>query len=135
MRLHRWLPFVENTAESTLACMIAMTQANLLLVTAGHWIVAAQTGIIAGSATAALVVLSKLQKRWVVSILLGVLTAFVDFWVHPGSFGPVFMEAAVTGLVAGLLSWTAGWVWRKTRGREPEVAAAVASAATGTGWV
>jgi hypothetical protein len=135
MHRRRWLPFVENTAESTVACMVAMTQANVLLVTTGHWIVAAQTGLLAGSATAALVVLSKARKRWVVATLLGVLTAVVDYWVHPGAFGPVFMEAAVTGVIAGALSFTVGWVWRAVRGREPEVAATVVSAAAGSGLV
>lgn len=115
--------------------MVAMTQANVLLVTTGHWIVAAQTGLVAGSATAALVVLSKARKRWVVATLLGVLTAVVDFWIHPGAFGPVFMEAAVTGVIAGALSFTVGWVWRGFRGREPEVAATVVSAAAGSGLV
>lgn len=124
MRPRRWLPFVENTAESTVACMIAMTQANVLLATASHWVVAAQTGIIAGSATAALVFLSRARKRWVVSSLLGVLTAAVDFLVHPGAFGPVFMEAAVTGAIAALLSLAVGWVVRTGRSSEPGVAAA-----------
>ncbi len=116
MRRRRWLPFVENTAESTVACLIAMTQANLLVVTTGHWLVAAQTGLIAGSATAALVIVSRAQKRWVVSTLLGVLTAVVDYRVHPGAFGPIFTEAAVTGLIAGLLSYGVGWLWRWFRG-------------------
>ncbi len=131
MRRRRWLPFLENTAESTVACMIAMTQPNVLLMTAGHWIVAAQTGLIAGSATAALVVLSKARQRWVVSALLGGLTAAVDYWVHPGAFGPVFMEAAVTGVLAALLSLAVGWVVCRIRGGEPGVAAVVAGAAGG----
>lgn len=115
MRRRQWLPFIENTAESTAACLLAMTQANLALVTTAHWVVAAQTGIIAGSATAALVVMARTRERWVVSLLLGVLTAVVDYWVHPGAFGPVFMEAAVTGVVAGTLSLAVGWLWRRVR--------------------
>jgi hypothetical protein len=130
MHRRRWLPFVENTAESTVACLIAMTQANLLLATAGHWIVAAQTGLIAGSATAALVVVARARQRWVVSTLLGVLTAIVDYWVHPGAFGPIFMEAAVTGVIAGVLSFGLGWVWRRTRGRRRDALAVAAGAAS-----
>ena len=128
MNRRRWLPFVENAAESTVACMVAMTQANLLLVTGGHWVVAAQTGLLAGSATAALVLLSRIRRRWVVSALLGVLTAAVDYWVHPGAFGPVFAEAAVTGLLAGLLSLSAGWVWRGIRERRSTGAGAASGA-------
>lgn len=135
MHRRRWLPFVENSAESTVACMIAMTQANVLLATAGHWILAVQTGLIAGSATAALVVLSRARKRWVVSAILAVLTALVDYWVHPGSFGRVFTEAAVTGLVAGTLSMLAGRVWRRTRGRDRGVATALAGVSANSGWM
>jgi hypothetical protein len=129
----RWLPFAEHTAESTVACMIGMTQANVLLATAGHWVVAAQTGIIAGSATAALVLLARARKPWIVSMLLGVLTAAVDVWVHPGGFGPVFMEAAVTGLIAGGLSFGAGWIRRRGDRREAGSATAVVGAAAGNG--
>jgi hypothetical protein len=131
MHRRRWLPFLENSAESTVACLVAMTQANLLLATAGHWVVAAQTGVIAGSATAALVVVSRARKPWVVSTVLGVSTAVVDYWVHPGAFGPIFMEAAVTGLIAGVLSFGVGWVWRRTRTGDRGGAAAGAGAASG----
>lgn len=134
MSSRRWFPFLENTAESTVACVVAMTQANLLVVTAGHWIVAAQTGLIAGSATATLVVLARTRKRWVISALLGILTALVDYWVHPGGFGPVFMEAAVTGLIAAVLSFGVGWAWRRIRGPEKGIVALVAGAA-GSGIV
>ena len=117
MPRRRWTPFVEHTAEATLACLVTMTQANLLLVTTGHWIVAAQTGVVAGTASAAVLLLAKAHRQWVVSLTLATLTALVDYLVHPGAFGPVFLEAVVTGVAAGALSYGVGWTVRRARRR------------------
>ncbi len=38
--------------------------------------------------------------------------ARVDFFVHPGQFGPIAMEAIVTGLGAALLSYLVGTLVR-----------------------
>jgi VIT1/CCC1 family predicted Fe2+/Mn2+ transporter len=49
---------------------------------------------------------------------LGALTAIVDYFVHPGMFGPAALEAIVTGLGAALLSYLVGTmlrVWRLRR--------------------
>ncbi len=41
-------------------------------------------------------------------MILGSVTTVVDFFVHPGQFGPVAEEAMVTGVAAGLLSYLIG---------------------------
>ncbi len=102
------VPFVENIAEATTACLVTMVQGNLLVLGLSHWIIASQTGIAAGSITAAAVLLSKTDKRWIISLLLGLVTAVVDYFVHPGMFGTVFTEAIVTGIGAAVLSYLAG---------------------------
>lgn len=115
------LPLVENVGESTAACLLAMVQGNLLILSASHWAVASQTGIIAGLAATAALVVSGAKRRGVVAILLGAVTAVVDYFVHPGMLGPEGVEALVTGAVAALLSYGVGtllaWV-RGTDGRD-----------------
>ena len=58
--------------------------------------------------TSAAILLTRTRKRWIVSLALGVFTAIADFVVHPGQFGPVFLEAALTGVGAAVLSYLAG---------------------------
>jgi len=43
-----------------------------------------------------------------ISTVLGVATAVVDFFVHPGMFGSVVTEALVTGAGAAILSYLVG---------------------------
>jgi uncharacterized membrane protein (UPF0136 family) len=59
------------------------------------------------------------QRLWVVSAVLGVATAVVDYLVHPGQFGPIAMEAVVTGVGAALLSYVVGTAVRRVRSRNP----------------
>lgn len=108
--------FVENTGEATAACLFMMVQGNLLAVGLSHWLIAAETGLIAGAITALLLTIWT-ARLWVVALLLGVVTSLVDFFVHPGDFGPVFMEAALTGLGAAMLALVIGALWHRVAGR------------------
>lgn len=98
-------PFVEYVSESTAACLVTMAQGNLLALTASHLLVASQTGLIAGSIAAVGLFVAKARNRWLIAAGLGVTTAAVDFYVHPGMFGSVATEAVVTGLAAAVLSF------------------------------
>ena len=98
-------PFVENISEATAACLVTMVQGNLLAVTLAHWLVAAETGLIAGTITSATLMVWKKSRAWVTALLLGIVTTIIDYIVHPGGFGPAFMEAAVTGGGAAALSF------------------------------
>lgn len=100
--------YVENISEATAACLFAMVQGNLLLVGLSHWLVASQTGIVAGVLATLALWLAKTTKPWIVSLVLGSFTAVVDFYVHPGMFGGVVTEAIATGIMAGLLSYVIG---------------------------
>ncbi len=101
-------PLVEYFAESTTACLVTMVQGNVLALTVTHLLIASQTGIIAGTITALGIYFARTSRRWMISIVLGVSTAVVDFFVHPGMFGSVVTEALVTGLGAAILSYLAG---------------------------
>lgn len=112
-------PVVENVAESTAACLITMVQGNFLAIGLSHWLIASQTGVVAGVVTSAAMIAAQTDKRWVISLSLGAVTAVVDFFMHPGGFGPEFLEAAVTGAGAALLSWMVGSIVRYLQSTEP----------------
>lgn len=95
---------VENIAESGSACLITMVQGNVLAIGIGHWVVASQTGLFAGAASVAALALAKTDNRWAVSGILGVVTAVVDYFVHPGMIGGAATEAIITGAGAAALS-------------------------------
>ena len=99
---------IEYASESTTACLVMMVQGNMLALTASHLLIASQTGIIAGSVASVAILAARTRTRWIISVMLGVATAVVDFFVHPGMFGPVFMEALLTGVGAALLSYLVG---------------------------
>ena len=113
----KFAPFVENVAESTAACLLMMVQGQLTALTLGHWLVASETGLIAGSIAAALILLIRTAKRWVIAALLGSITVVVDFFVHRGELGPIALEALLTGLGAAVLSYLVGGIIRLIRAR------------------
>ena len=108
-------PFVENVAEATTACLVAMVQGNLLVLSLSHWLIASQTGILAGAATTAAIVATRATRPWVISTLLGVLTSVVDYFMHPGMIGPFFLEAILTGAGAAVLSYGVQMLFRRNR--------------------
>ena len=111
-------PLLENVSESAAACLVTMVQGNLFAIGLSHWLIASQTGLVAGLVTTGAIIATQTDKRWVVSAILGITTAVVDFFMHPGSFGPVFMEALVTGIGAAVLSYIAGTLFRWYRRRD-----------------
>lgn len=101
-------PLIEYAAEATTACLVTMVQGNLLALTVSHLVIASQTGVVAGVITFFAVAFARTGKRWLVAIVLGGVTAIVDFFVHPGQFGPVALEAILTGAGAAILSYLVG---------------------------
>jgi hypothetical protein len=108
-------PVLENITESTTACLVTMVQGNLLALTLAHWAIASRTGLIAGVVASVAIFVSGARSRAVVSIVLGLVTAVVDYLVHPGRFGPAMLEAVVTGLGAAALSYLVGAAVRRLR--------------------
>ncbi len=100
-----------------MACVFTMAQGNIFAIGLSHWLIASQTGVIAGVIASIAIFATHTDNRWTISLLLGAMTAIVDFFMHPGSFGPVFMEAVVTGLGAAILSYTVGTLYRQFRQR------------------
>ena len=111
-------PFIENIAESGAACLITMVQGNLLLLGLSHWITASQTGLVAGTAAATAITLAKTQNRLALAGILGLSTAIVDYFVHPGMIGDAAVtEAIITGFGAAVLSYAASSLvsWYRAR--------------------
>jgi hypothetical protein len=101
-------PLIEYFSEATAACLVTMVQGNLLSLTFGHLIIASQTGIFAGILSSLVIIFAKIERIEIIAILLGIFTAVVDFYMHPGMLGPYATEALITGLAAGLLSYFVG---------------------------
>ena len=112
---NKFAPYIEYFAESTTACLVTMVQGNLLAIGLTHLFIASQTGIVAGAIAYGAVLFAKTGKQWIISIVLGVATGVVDFFVHPGMFGTAATEAIVTGLGAAVLSFLAGTAIRRFR--------------------
>jgi len=113
-------PYIEYFAESTTACLVTMVQGNILALGLTHVVIASQTGIIAGTIAYIAILFAKTGKQWLVSMILGVATGIVDFFVHPGMFGTVATEAVVTGLGAAVLSYVVGIAVRQFRAKSTE---------------
>lgn len=117
MEKKKLTPIAENIAESTGACLVTMVQGNLVALTVSHWIIASQTGLIAGSLASAALILARADQRWLIAVILGATTAVVDYFVHEGSFGPAASEAIVTGISAGIMSFVFGTLVDRLRRR------------------
>jgi hypothetical protein len=107
-------PYAENICESGIACLLTMVQGNVLALGVSHWIVASQTGLLAGAIVGTTVLAANLRRPWVVSLVLGVVTTIVDSVVHPATFGAASLgEAVVTGVGAFVLSLVASSLLRR----------------------
>jgi len=112
-------PYAENMCESGIACLLTMVQGNVLALGLSHWIVATQTGLLAGAIVGTTVLAANLRRPWVVSLVLGGVTTVVDMTVHPATFGVSSLrEAAITGVGSFVLSLGVAGVLRRLGRRE-----------------
>ena len=126
MEKRKKLPLlIENISEPTAACLFTMVQGNLLAIGVSHLLIASQTGIVAGALAYLLMVIGKTSSRWLIALVLGIVTAFVDYLIHPGSFGSIATEAMVTGIGAAILSLIVGSTLNKVPSLKRRVTRAV----------
>jgi hypothetical protein len=113
-------PFVENISEATVACLVTMVQGNVLALGLSHWIIATQTGVVAGTITSVAILAARARDPRTIAVALGLVTAVVDYFMHPSMIaGPAFLEALLTGIGAAVLSYLVTMTvrrLRKTRG-------------------
>jgi hypothetical protein len=110
-------PYLEYFAESTTACLVTMVQGNFLALGLSHLLIASQTGIVAATIAYVAILFAKTGKQWIISVVLGLATGIVDFFVHPGMFGTVATEAVVTGSGAAALSYLIGIAIQRIRAK------------------
>jgi hypothetical protein len=107
--------FVGHTVESACACAVVMVQGQLFLLSAAHWLIALQTGLIAGALSSMLLAFGRAPRPWVLAVVLGGATAVADFIVHSGDFTEVLVEAIVTGVGAAILAYALTHAFRWLR--------------------
>ena len=94
------IEFVETFSMSWTACIVAMTQGDLSVVSVKHFITASETGALTGLA---MVLASFLpwDNKWIGIFLVGLFTAVADSLAHMAMFP---YEAIATGFGAMLLA-------------------------------
>lgn len=105
LKQRAWI-FVQRFWQPTTACMSCMPGSLGNVMSAAHWGLALQTGLVTG-ALALFLSFTPVGRlyghRWGNALLVGLLTAFADAWSHPNHFGFEHAEALLTGLVSALL--------------------------------
>jgi VIT1/CCC1 family predicted Fe2+/Mn2+ transporter len=106
--------YIENISEATCACLITMVKGNVLAITVAHWVIALETGVIAGLIASTAILSAKLRRQWVISLTLGLVTAIIDYVVHSGPMiVPAILESIITGLGAAALSYIVSLIFNR----------------------
>lgn len=92
-------------SESWTACCLAMVQGDLSVLTLGHAMTAARTGILASVVMFVALFIKNNPSKWFIAWLTGIATAFSDILVHPSHFGTSYTEAIATGVGAFFLAY------------------------------
>jgi len=91
--------------EAWVACMVAMTQGDLTVVSLKHAIVASKTGVITGLAMMATYAMCQKENKWLNIWLTGLFVTLADIVSHPSHYGSHYTEALITGLGAACLAY------------------------------
>jgi len=105
--------FNQKFSEAWTACIVAMTQGDLTVVSLKHAMIASKTGLLTGLAVVATYVMCKQDHKWLNIWLTGLFVALADFITHPTHYGSQWTEAAVTGLGAAMLAFMVESFWKK----------------------
>ncbi|MBS0455081.1 MAG: hypothetical protein JSS14_27605 [Proteobacteria bacterium] len=103
----RFIVFVQRFWQPTSACMSCMPGSLGNLLSAPHWLLALQTGLLTGVLALVLTFTPAgrlFSNRYGNALVVGVLTMIGDAFSHPGHYGPTGLEPALTGIVSGLLA-------------------------------
>ena len=93
----------EKFSEAWLSCMVMMVEGNVLSWTIPHTITALKVATSSVLAYAAIQLAFKQDNKIINILLMAVVTALMDFNIHPTHFGPVWAEAAATGAGTAVL--------------------------------
>ena len=92
--------FVERAGEVWLSCMLLMVQGNLSQITSIHALTALKVsmGVIITYFIAKKIL--NVNRFLHTIVLLAIVTAIVDYLIHPSHFGEAWSEAVLTGIGA-----------------------------------
>ena len=99
--------FLQRLLQPTFACMTCMPGSLGNIWSLLHWTIALRTGVVTGLLAVLLSFTPAarlFQGRYTNALVVGCLTAFGDAYSHAGHYGIGYAEAALTGLVSGLLA-------------------------------
>ncbi|MBS0339070.1 MAG: hypothetical protein JSS56_00990 [Proteobacteria bacterium] len=127
----RFILFIQRFWQPTSACMSCMPGSLGNLLSAPHWLLALQTGLLTGVLALVLTFTPAgrlFSNRYGNALVVGVLTMIGDAFSHPGHYGPHGLEATLTGIVSGLLALAGSFLfedrakrlrglWARVRGR------------------
>ena len=105
--------FLRKFSEAWTSCALCMVQGDLSVFTIKHALIAGKTGLIAGLLVVLTSYVQRLDNKWLLAWMTGVMTSIADFIIHPTHFGDRWVEAVVTGIGAGILSIILSGVLRK----------------------
>ncbi|MPW19396.1 hypothetical protein GCT13_21465 [Paraburkholderia sp. CNPSo 3157] len=108
-----WL-FIQRLWQPTSACMTCMPGSWGNILSLAHWTIALQTGLLTGI-LAVLLTFTPLTRlyaqRYGNALIVGFLTMLGDAYSHPNHYGVPFAEAVVTGVMSGLLTLAASYIF------------------------
>jgi hypothetical protein len=106
--------FIQRFWQPTSACMTCMPGSWGNIISAAHWTLALQTGLATGVLAVVLTFTpaAKLYtNRYGNALLVGLLTMLGDAYSHVNHYGLVFAEPFVTGLISGMLTLLASYLF------------------------
>jgi hypothetical protein len=106
--------FVQRFWQPTSACMTCMPGSWGNILSAAHWAIAFQTGLLTGL-LAVLLTFTPAAKlyanRYGNALIVGCLTAIGDAFSHKSHYRLPFVEHIATGIVSGLLALAASYLF------------------------
>ncbi|SEJ80934.1 hypothetical protein [Paraburkholderia diazotrophica] len=106
--------FIQRLWQPTSACMTCMPGSWGNILSLAHWTIALQTGLLTGI-LAVLLTFTPLARlytqRYGNALVVGLLTMLGDAYSHPNHYGLPFAEAVITGVMSGLLTLAASYVF------------------------
>jgi hypothetical protein len=106
--------FVQRFWQPTSACMTCMPGSWSNVMSAAHWTLALQTGLVTGI-LAVLLTFTPAAKlytnRYGNALVVGILTMLGDAYSHANHYGFPHAEAVVTGAISGLLALAGSYLF------------------------
>jgi hypothetical protein len=96
-----------KAVETGAACLVFMVQGQLPQATLGHFLIAAETGMLTVFPLLGITLTRHARhfaNRWVSAMFVGVCTVFADAVIHGSHYPGKYTEALLTGLGAFVLS-------------------------------